>query len=66
MDLTGQHSLYCFNQFICGGLCHLSSYKQSSGLRTAGLSTHTDNKILQYYLINIINIKILSFQFLLF
>ena len=33
---------YCFTLFICGGPCHLSSFRQCSGgpyfpLRTAGL-----------------------------
>ena len=30
-DLKGQHNLYCFIVFICGRLCHLTSFKQCSG-----------------------------------
>ena len=30
-DLKGQHSLYCFTVFICGGPCHLPSFIQCSG-----------------------------------
>ena len=30
-DLKGRHNLYCFNLFMCGGPCHLSSFKQCSG-----------------------------------
>ena len=30
MDLKEQYSLNCFTLFICGGLCHLGSFKQSS------------------------------------
>ena len=38
-DLKGQHSNFILFYFICGGPCHLSSFKEGpySPLRTPGL-----------------------------
>ena len=48
IELKGQHRLYCFTLFICGGPCHLS---------TAGLFTDGDS--LYSSLVNVVNIDIL-------
>ena len=66
-DLKGQHHLYPLTVFICGGPCHLSSFKQCSG----DLNSSENSLFIQcwneyvrlsfnHYLINTVNIKILS------
>ena len=62
IDFKEQRNFYCFTLFICGGPCHLSSYKQCSGtLSSAEISLYYSlvEKSLFYYII--INTNILVF-----
>ena len=52
---------YCFNLLVCGGPCHLSSFKQCSGdliLLWEQLVYLSRGVSLCYYLINIVNITV--------
>ena len=61
-DLKEKHHLYLFTLFICGGPCHLSSFKQDSETLFPSENSsciHLRTKSLFYDLINIVNIHMM-------
>ena len=65
-DLKEQHDVYCFTLFLCGGPCHLSSFKQCSGALFSSENSSFINLWKQYIFLSLYSLVInIEFEILL-